>query len=57
MSALHMAPGGHSQLRMTVHLLAGVRAGVTRVFPVEARSGLDDTVRDVVKFKTNIFKV
>jgi len=49
--------GGHTQLRMVVHLRTGVRAGVTRVFPVEGRSGINFARRDVVKFKLNIFKV
>jgi len=52
----NLAPGERTLLRMVVHLRAGVRPGVTRVFPVEGRSGLDESRRDVVKFKTNIFR-
>jgi hypothetical protein len=53
----NLAPGEHTTLRMVVHLLPGVRPGVTRTFPVEGRSGIDFTKRDVVRFKTNIFRV
>jgi hypothetical protein len=47
-------PGERTVLRMEIHVLPGVKHNRTRVFPVEGRSGGDETKRDVVKFRMTL---